>query len=117
MVKPHGFKVIFFAYRLSPYSSLLELSISKLTNILKIMYLENYCEPTVYVNSSGDVIMILFIYVNGIVMIQQEKIDICFIFEMRNLGAPHCFLGVEFWHDHPTSISQFNYATTLLEKF
>jgi hypothetical protein len=46
------------------------------------------------------------------------KYDICYVFEMIDLGLLHYCLGVEFWQfDHTIFVSQVKYAIALLEKF
>jgi hypothetical protein len=83
-----------------------------------------HCEPTLYVKNSGDEV-ILIVYVDDLAisrsnanMIQQVKSDICYVFEMIDLGLLHYCLGVEFWKsDHTIFVSRVKYAIALLEKF
>jgi hypothetical protein len=70
-------------------------------------------------------LIILIVYVNDLAitgsnvdMIQQVKSDICFVFEMINLGLLHYCLDIEFWQfDHTIFVSQVKYVIDLLEKF
>lgn len=82
-------------------------------------------DPSLFLYTSGDIVAYFLVYVDDLLLkgnqsqfLQQFITALSQRFSLKNMGAPHYFLGIEFI---PTSsglfLSQHNYIREILERF
>ena len=84
-------------------------------------------DPCVYVYTSGNIIVILTVYVDDILitggdqqLVDQKKKELTDRFEMTDMGEVKRILGIDVQRDYEQgtlAISQEHYVNTLLERF
>ena len=84
-------------------------------------------DPCVYVHTSGNIIVILTVYVDDILitggdqqLVDQKKKELTDRFEMTDMGEVKRILGIDVQRDYEQgtlAISQEHYVNTLLERF
>ena len=91
---------------------------------MKLGFTRSEADPNLYQIVVEGKLLIIVLYVDDLILTGDEllilscKEDLAREFEMKDLGLPHYFLGLEIWqHSDGLFVSHGKYPREILEKF